>query len=115
MVNIEELKQFGIEGTKEGKLLIDVYTTWCGPCKFVAPILHKLRDEGLISLIQVDLDQNRPLGERFSIHAIPTLLFFNEGELLQGSIEVQGQPLVRNGIMVGAAGEAVLREIIEKM
>jgi len=31
--------------------------------KFVAPILHKLRDEGLIKLIQVDLDKNRALGE----------------------------------------------------
>ena len=115
MVNVDELKKFGIEGTSQGKLLIDVFTVWCGPCKFVAPILHKLRDEGLISLIQVDLDQNRALGERFGITAIPTLLFFNNGELLSGVIEVQGQPLVRNGIMVGAAGEAVLREIISKM
>jgi thioredoxin 1 len=115
MVHIDELKKFGIEGTSQGKLLIDVYTTWCGPCKFVAPILHKLRDEGLISLIQVDLDQNRALGERFGITAIPTLLFFNNGQLLEGVIQVQGQPLVRNGIMIGAAGEAVLREILNKM
>ena len=114
-MNIEELKSVGIDGPKNGKLLIDVYTTWCGPCKFVAPILHKLRDEGLIQLIQVDLDQNRPLGEMFGITAIPTLLFFKDGELLNGFIEIQGQPLVSNGIMVGAAGEAVLRKIINKM
>lgn len=114
-MNIEELKSVGIDGPRNGKLLIDVYTIWCGPCKFVAPILHKLRDEGLIQLIQVDLDQNRPLGEMFGITAIPTLLFFKDGELLNGIIEIQGQPLVNNGIMVGAAGEAVLREIINKM
>ena len=114
-MNIEELKSIGIDGSKNGKLLIDVYTTWCGPCKFVAPILHKLRDEGLIQLIQVDLDQNRPLGEMFGITAIPTLLLFKDGELLDGIIEIQGQPLVNNGIMVGAAGEPVLREIINKM
>lgn len=114
-MNIEELKSIGIDGPKNGKLLIDVYTTWCGPCKFVAPILHKLRDEGLMQLIQVDLDQNRPLGEIFGITAIPTLLFFKDGELLNGIIEIQGQPLVNNGIMIGAAGEAVLREIINKM
>ena len=115
MVSVDDLKEFGIDGPSDGKFLIDVFTVWCGPCKFVAPILHKLRDEGLISLVQVDLDQNRPLGERFGIHAIPTLLFFKDGQLLNGVIEVQGQPLVRNGIMVGAAGEAVLREIINKM
>ncbi len=100
---------------KKGKLLIDIFTTWCGPCKFVAPILHKLRDEGLIQLIQVDLDQNRPLGNLFGITAIPTLLFFNNGKLLDNEIIIQNRSLVNKGIMVGAVGEQILREIIEKM
>ena len=70
-MHVSELKSVGIDAPSDGKLVIDVFTTWCGPCKFVAPILHKLRDEGLIKLIQVDLDQNRPLGEMFGITAIP--------------------------------------------
>jgi len=118
MTNIEELKKFGLEITeemKQGKVILDIYTTWCGPCRFVSPILEKLKQEGLIKLIKEDLDQNRPLGEQFGITAIPTLLFFNNGELLNHSIEVQGQLLVRNGIMVGAAGEQVIREIVDKM
>ena len=114
-MDVDDLKTIGIDGPKNGKLIIDVYTVWCGPCKFVAPILHKLRDEGLIQLLQVDLDQNRPLGEMFGISAIPTLLFFKDGKLLEGTIEVQGQPLVQNGMMVGAAGEPILREIIQQM
>lgn len=96
-------------------MILSFKREWCGPCKFVAPILHKLRDEGLIKLIQIDLDQNRPLGEMFGITAIPTLLFFKDGELLDNIIEVQGQPLVQKGLMVGAAGEPVLREIISQM
>ena len=114
-MDVDDLKTIGIDGPKNGKLIIDVFTVWCGPCKFVAPILHKLRDEGLIQLLQVDLDQNRPLGEMFGITAIPTLLFFKDGKLLEGTIEVQGQPLVQNGMMVGAAGEPILREIIQQM
>jgi thioredoxin 1 len=118
MTNIEELKKFGLnitEDMKQGKVILDIYTTWCGPCRFVSPILEKLKDEGLIELLKEDLDQNRPLGEQFGITAIPTLLFFSNGELLNHPIEVQGQLLVRNGIMVGAAGEQVLREIVDKM
>ncbi|UCD01534.1 MAG: thioredoxin family protein [Promethearchaeota archaeon] len=118
MMNIEELKEFGLEVTedmKQGKVVVDVYTTWCGPCRFLSPILEKLKEEGLIKLIKEDLDQNRPLGEKFGITAIPTLLFFNNGELLNHPIEIQGQLLVRNGIMVGAAGEQILREIVNKM
>ena len=89
-MNVEELKSVGIDGSRNGKLIIDVFTTWCGPCKFIAPILHKLRDEGLIKLIQVDLDKNRPLGEMFGITAIPTLLFFKDGKLIESNIEIQG-------------------------
>jgi thioredoxin 1 len=118
MTKIEELKKFGLEITedmKKGKVILDIYTTWCGPCRFLSPILEKLKEEGLIKLLKEDLDQNKPLGEKFSITAIPTLLFFNNGELLNHPIEVQGQLLVRNGMMVGAAGEQVLREIVENM
>jgi thiol-disulfide isomerase/thioredoxin len=114
-LKIEELKSVGIDGPSNGKLIIDVYTTWCGPCKFIAPILHKLRDEGLIKLIQVDLDKNRPLGEMFGISAIPTLLFFNDGKLIEKNIEVQGNLVVQNGMMIGAYGEPILREVIKQM
>jgi thiol-disulfide isomerase/thioredoxin len=68
MVNIDELKEFGLEITatmKEGISVIDIYTEWCGPCKFVAPVLEKLAHEGLIHLLSTDLDKNRPLGESF--------------------------------------------------
>jgi thioredoxin 1 len=118
MTNIDELKEFGLEipdTMKEGKVIVDVYTEWCGPCKFLSPILEKLKQEGLIKLLKEDLDKNRPLGEKFGITAIPTLLFFKNGELLNHPIEIQGQLLVRNGLMVGAAGEAVMREIISQM
>ena len=112
------MKKFGLEITdvmNEGKVIIDVYTVWCGPCRFLSPILEKLEEEGLIKLLKVDLDQNRPLGEKFGITAIPTLLFFNNGKLVDGIIEIQGQTLVKNGLMVGAAGEQPLREILAKI
>ena len=113
---VDDLEKVGITNApKDGKLIIDVYTTWCGPCKFIAPILHKFKDEGLIHLIQVDLDQNRPLGQMFGITAIPTLLFFRDGKLLDHDIIVEGQTLVRGGMMVGAAGEAVMRKIVAEM
>ena len=128
MTNIEELKEFGFDipdTMKEGKVILDVYTEiwvnpslkqdWCGPCKFLSPILEKLKDEGLIKLLKEDLDTNRKLGERYGVTAIPTLIFFKNGELLNHPIEIQGQLLVRNGLMVGASSESTMRQIIEKM
>ena len=117
-MNIEKLEEVDLDISdelKEGKVIIDVYTDWCGPCKFIAPILEKLEEEGLIKVIRVDLDENRPLGQMFGITAIPTLLFFKNGKLLEKNISVQGQEAVKSGIMVGAAGEDMLRNIVEQM
>ncbi|TFG22240.1 MAG: thioredoxin [Promethearchaeota archaeon] len=114
-MNIAELSKFGIEGPNEGNLIIDIYADWCGPCQFVSPLLEKLRDEGLINLIKVDIDQNRPLGQLFGITAIPTLLFFKDGQLLEKTIQINGQRLVQNGMMIGATGEETFRKILEQM
>ncbi|MGV9171200.1 MAG: thioredoxin family protein [Promethearchaeia archaeon] len=100
---------------KDGLFVVDIYTTWCGPCKFVSPILEKLQEEDLISLVKVDLDQNRPLGELFGVTAIPTLLFFKDGQLVDKTVSVDGRDFIKNGKMVGAAPEDVLRKIIDKI
>ena len=109
-MNIKELKKFGIDGPTEGKLIIDLSTEWCGPCKFVSPILEKLRDEGLINLINIDIDENH---EKLNISAVPTLLFFKDGELLGRDLNVDGRTLIKSGIMIGATSEYYLRELIQ--
>ena len=114
-VLVEDLKQFGIEVPKEGKLIIDTYTEWCAPCKYISPVLEKFRDDGLINLVQIDLDQNRELAQKLRINAVPTLFFFKDGKLLEKNIEIQGQVVVNNGVMIGAAGELILKEIIDQM
>lgn len=77
---VEDLKKVGIEIASEGKVILDIFTEWCGPCKTIGPILHALKDEGEISLVQEDLDKNRPLAENHNIQAIPTLIFFKDGK-----------------------------------
>ena len=119
MVNmrIEELEKFNIQipEDRQGIIVLDVYTTWCGPCKFLSPVLQKLEQEGLIKLIKVDLEQNRPLGEKFGVHSIPTLLFFNNGSLIDGIIVLNGERAIENGKMIGNWGEQNIREAISKI
>lgn len=114
-MKIEDLKQFGINGPNEGKLIIDLSSEWCGPCKIVSPILEHFRDKGLINLIQINVDENRELGQKLNIYAVPTLLFFKDGKLLEKNIKVKGETLVNNGVMIGATGELILKEIIDQM
>ena len=118
MTNIEELKEFGLDITedmKQGKVIVDVYTTWCGPCRTFSPVLEKLSQEGLIKLLKEDLEKNRPLGERFGITSIPTLLLFKNGKMIDHPIEYDGSVYAINGIMIGSTNERIMREIIKKM
>lgn len=79
--------------TKEGLVLVDFFATWCGPCKMLAPVLEQLSEtyEGRLQVVKVDVDQSSNLAMRFGIMSVPTMLLFENGELVK---TLQGyQPL----------------------
>ncbi|WP_338982016.1 thioredoxin [Spiroplasma endosymbiont of Eupeodes luniger] len=70
------------EVIKNGKVIIDFYADWCGPCKMLAPIFEQLSDEiKEVSFVKVDIDESQELAQRFNISSIPTLLIFDDGQL----------------------------------
>jgi thioredoxin 1 len=88
--SVEDLKAVGIEIPTKGKVVLDIFTEWCGPCKQVGPVLHQMQKDGHIILVQTDLDKNENLGRNHNIHSIPTLIFFKDGKRI-GSI-AKGEP-----------------------
>lgn len=84
-------------------------------CRTLERVLEQFQKEGLIDLIQIDINHHQKLKKTLKITTVPTLLFFKDGKLLEKDIGIDGQPLVRNGIMQGTTGELVLREILKKM
>jgi thioredoxin 1 len=114
-MDVKELEKYGIDAPDKGKLIIDLSSDWCMPCKVLSPILEHFRDEGLIKLIQINVDNNRELAQELNIHAVPTLLFFKDGKLLDKTIGIDGEPLVIKGVMMGAVGDIILNEIIRQM
>ena len=114
-MKIDDLKKYGIDGPNEGKLIIDLSSKWCEPCKLLTAVLEQFKQEGLINLIQIDINNNRELCQVMNISAVPTLMFFKDGKLLEKNIEIYGRVLVNNGIMVGTVGDLILEEIINQM
>ncbi|MFV0461937.1 MAG: thioredoxin [Nostocoides sp.] len=62
-------------------VLVDLWATWCGPCRQVSPALEQLAREraGTLKLVKVDVDKSPKISRRFSVQAVPTLLLLNKG------------------------------------
>ena len=83
--------------------VIDFYTTWCGPCKMMAPVVESLAGKyaGKIDFYKVDIDQESELASVFGISSIPTFLF----------IPVKGKPSVQMGAMQKEDFEGLIDKI----
>ena len=65
-------------------VLVDLWATWCGPCRMVSPALEQLAAEraGKLKLVKVDVDAARRTAARFSVQGVPTLLVRAGGTVL---------------------------------
>lgn len=65
-------------------VVVDFMAPWCGPCKMVAPILHRLSQEysGRVKFVELDTDQHTDIAARYGVQKIPNLTFFKNGEVV---------------------------------
>lgn len=83
------------------KLVIDFWAEWCGPCKMVTPIIEKCAVDfaGQVTFGKCNTDQNPRLTSRFGISAIPTILFFLNGELANRVIGAYPEAVMKKQIL----------------
>jgi thioredoxin 1 len=71
-----------IQGTQP--ILVDFSAEWCGPCKMMAPILKELAvalGDG-VSIIKIDVDKNPSVSKAYQVQSVPTLILFQNGNIL---------------------------------
>lgn len=68
----------------ETPTLVDIYADWCGPCKTMSPILEDLKVKmgNKAKILKVNIDKNLSLAKSYKIQGVPTLLLFQNGNLL---------------------------------
>lgn len=84
------------EAIKEGKVLVDFFATWCGPCQMLAPLLEELSSQ--VTVVKVDVDELGELAREYAIQSIPTLYLFENGQVSKKSVGFLNKSQLQNFI-----------------
>ena len=75
-----------------GKVVVDCFATWCGPCRMLAPVIEELSEEiSDVTFYKLDVDDAQNIARTYGIMSIPTILIFDNGELKQTSIGLKSK------------------------
>jgi putative thioredoxin len=118
-----------LERSKTVPVVVDLWASWCGPCKTLGPILEKVIDEtgGTVELAKVDVDANPQISHAFQVQSIPAVYALKDGQVVDGFVGAQPEPMVREFVaklagapepteverLVAAGDEASLQRALE--
>ena len=91
-----------LDASFDQPVLVDLWATWCGPCKTLGPLLEKVVGEfnGAVRLAKIDCDQEQALAASFGVRSIPTVVLIREGQLVDA--------------FTGALPESAIREFLSR-
>lgn len=84
------------EISKNGKVVLKFFATWCGPCNMMAPIVQELSEEMEdIKFFDLNIEKNEELVKTLGIKSLPTIVLFEDGVKIKESVGFQPKEKMR--------------------
>ncbi|QUH04638.1 thioredoxin [Saccharopolyspora erythraea] len=89
-----------VERSMQVPVVVDLWATWCGPCKQLSPVLERLAEEagGSWVLAKIDVDANPRIAQLFQVQSVPTVIAIAGGQPVEAFAGAQPEPQIRQWI-----------------
>ena len=95
IINGEEFKNI----RNNGKIVVDFYADWCGPCKMLSPILEEVSEDYQdIKFVKINVDENEELAAEFGIMSIPAVFMLKDGNIVNKFLGAQSKRVVEEQV-----------------
>ena len=82
-----------------GKVVVDFFATWCGPCKMLGPVFEKVSDEvNDVKFVKLDVDKFNDIARQYRVMSVPTLILFENGKEVKKEIGFMSEDKLKDFI-----------------
>ena len=83
----------------KGKVIVDFFATWCGPCKMLGPVFEKVSEEvNDVKFVKLDVDKFNDIAREYGVMSIPTLILFENGKEVKKEIGFMSEDKLKDFI-----------------